>query len=125
MDIPSPTNAPRNLRPFVPSGENYAQAQQFFQKIGFTVQWEVGDVAELAAGEVHFFLQNYTNRELQENLMLAFAVPDLDAYWTMLQTSGVLTEFANVSAKPPTQYPWGREIHLIDPAGVCWHIGEV
>jgi uncharacterized glyoxalase superfamily protein PhnB len=25
-------------------------------------------------------------------------------------------------AREPTDYPWGqREVHLVDPAGVCWH----
>ena len=26
--------------------------------------------------------------------------------------------------KSPTDFPWGREVHFIDPAGVCWHVTE-
>ena len=30
--------------------------------------------------------------------------------------------FAGVKLPSPTQFPWGREIHIIDPGGVCWHV---
>jgi hypothetical protein len=31
-----------------------------------------------------------------------------------------------VKAQEPRDFPWGlREVHLIDPAGVCWHFAEV
>jgi hypothetical protein len=26
--------------------------------------------------------------------------------------------------KPPTDYAWGREVHIIDPGGVCWHVRQ-
>jgi hypothetical protein len=22
------------------------------------------------------------------------------------------------------EFPWGREVHFIDLAGVCWHVGQ-
>ena len=24
----------------------------------------------------------------------------------------------------PTDFPWGREVNIIDPAGVCWHVRQ-
>lgn len=50
---------------------------------------------------------------------------DLDAFWEHLGRSGVLDRYAGVRAKEPTRFPWGQtEVHLIDPAGVCWHFAE-
>jgi hypothetical protein len=31
--------------------------------------------------------------------------------------------FSGFRLKPPTDFPWGREVHFIDLAGVCWHVG--
>lgn len=34
----------------------------------------------------------------------------------------MLERYEGVRAKQPTLFPCGqREVHLIDPAGVCWH----
>lgn len=112
------------LKPFVPSGADYERALAFFVDLGFKVRWRAQGhgLAELAMGEVAFLLQDLHNRELQENLMFAVEVTDLDAWWAHLESTGVLDRYEGVRAKPPMDYPWGRrEVHLIDPAGVCWH----
>ena len=54
--------------------------------------------------------------------MMFATVDDLDAWWQRICDSGVLVRYEGVRAKEPTNYPWGkREVHLTDPAGVCWH----
>ena len=111
-----------SLRPFVPSGRDYAAARAFFMDLGFRENWGRDELCELQLDDVTFLLQNYHNQELQENLMMYVNVNDLDVFWSHLQQSGVLERYAGVRAKPPTRYPWGiTEVHLIDPAGVCWH----
>lgn len=118
------SNGARNLRPFVPSGADYALAKQFFCAIGFHVEFEAEDVAGMRCGDAAFLLQNYANSEMQQNLMIAFDVTDLDAWWSALGASGALA-MPGVKAREPTLFPWGRrEVHLIDPAGVCWHVGQ-
>jgi hypothetical protein len=32
--------------------------------------------------------------------------------------------FSGVRLRQPTDFPWGREIHIIDPGGVCWHVRQ-
>jgi uncharacterized glyoxalase superfamily protein PhnB len=113
------------LKPFIPSGASFERARSFFQDLGFSVNWEVEGYAELQSGGVVFLLQDYENREVQENLMMLVSVGDLDEWWRKILASGVLERYAGVRAKPPEVYPWGqREVHLIDPAGVCWHFAE-
>jgi len=109
------------LKPFVPSGEDYDLAFRFFETLGFHVNWKVDGLAEFQLGEGVFLLQKFHHREMQDNFMLALDVPDLDAWWRQIEASGAL-DFPGVRAHPPEDKPWGnREVHLIDPAGVCWH----
>jgi len=109
------------LKPFVPSGPDFDRTKSFFRDLGFTIVWEADGLAELRLGDAAFLLQKIANEELQSNFMLFAAVDDLDAWWEHIRSSGVLEKYG-VHAKAPTMFPWGqREVHLIDPAGVCWH----
>lgn len=110
------------LKPFIPSGPDFAAAKGFFTDLGFVVNWEAPGLAELQLGAAVFLLQDYHNQNMQENLMMFAKVDDLDAWWLHVQESGVLDRYPGVRGKEPTVFPWGsREVHLIDPAGVCWH----
>jgi hypothetical protein len=53
-----------------------------------------------------------------------FEVNDLDVYWSELEPKDLDGSFAGVKVRPPTDFPWGREIHIIDPGGVCWHVRQ-
>ncbi len=110
------------LKPFIPSGKDFELSLQFFHDLGFAMNWKAEGLAELQLGSAVFLLQDFHNQEMQENLMMFAAVEDLDQWWQHIQNSGVLERYAGVRGKEPTEYPWGkREVHLIDPAGVCWH----
>ncbi len=62
--------------------------------------------------------------EWQKNQMLTLEVDDLDAYWHEISGKELETRFAGVRLKAPTDFPWGREVNIIDPAGVCWHVRQ-
>jgi len=110
------------LKPFVPSGSDFAVAKEFFKDLGFSVNWESPGYAELQLDSAAFILQHLDNSVVQENFMILVEVPDLDAWWKHICDSQVLQRYPAARAKEPTDYPWGsREVHLIDPAGVCWH----
>lgn len=110
------------LKPFIPSGKDFGLARSFFVDLGFRVNWEVAGLIELQLGSAVFLLQDFHNQTMQENLMMYAKVDDLDGWWQHIQDSGVLERYADVRANPPKTFPWGaRELHLIDPAGVCWH----
>lgn len=115
---------PRALRPFVPSGSDYQLALSFFTEIGFKANWQNDGLAELQFGQACFLLQNFHHQEMQNNYMVYVEVPDLDVFWEMLAGKDLEKRFPGVRLKEPTLFPWGdREIHMIDPAGVCWHFG--
>ena len=57
--------------------------------------------------------------------MVFLEVPDADKWWRYFQDLNVKENFPEVKIKAPQNYEWGiREIHLIDPSGVLWHIGR-
>lgn len=112
------------LRPFVPSGSDYPLAQMFFEELGFTRGYADDGLTVFRLGEQEFFLQNFHNQAFQEQYMVELVVEELDAWWAHIQAKA-LAERYPIRVKEPMVYPWGkREIHLIDPAGVCWHLSE-
>jgi hypothetical protein len=75
-------------------------------------------LAELAGAR----LQDIDVPEWQKNQQVTFEVGDLGLYWSELQAKDLAGSIAGVKVRPPTDFPWGREIHIIDPGGVCWHV---
>ena len=110
-----PWSTPAALIPFVPSGPDFEQALAFFAELGFAAQWRNGGLAGLRFGAAAFMLQDIDVPEWQKNQMLTLEVDDLDAYWTTIAGKRLETRFAGVRLKEPTDYPWGREVHIIDP----------
>jgi predicted enzyme related to lactoylglutathione lyase len=112
------------LHPFVPSGPDFGLALAFFAELGFEKAWEHDGLAGLRWGGACFMLQSIDVPEWQKNQMITIEVDDLDGYWAELERKDLAARFAGVKLKPPTDFPWGREVHIIDPAGVCWHIRQ-
>lgn len=112
------------LYPFVPSGPDFPRSLAFFEAIGFATAWRAEGLAGLRPGGAYFLLQEIDVSEWQTNQMIAFEVADLDAYWSELEAKDLAVDFPGVKLRPPTEFSWGREIHLIDPGGVCWHVRQ-
>jgi predicted enzyme related to lactoylglutathione lyase len=112
------------LYPFVPSGPDFEVAVAFFAELGFAKQWQHEGLAGLRFGGAYFMLQKIDVPEWQKNQMITYEVDDLEAYWLGIDAKGLPARFPGVRTRPPTDFPWGREIHIIDPAGVCWHVRQ-
>jgi hypothetical protein len=110
------------LYPFVPSGSDFAASVAFFQELGFEKRWESDGLAGLRFGDAYFMLQDINVSEWQKNQMITYEVDDLDGYWSEIEQLRLADRYSGVSLKSPTDYPWGREVHIIDPGGVCWHV---
>jgi uncharacterized glyoxalase superfamily protein PhnB len=112
------------LYPFVPAGSRFALSLAFFRELGFDKLWENDGLAGLRFGGAYFMLQDIDVPEWQKNQMITFEVDDLEGYWSEIAARNLSERFSGVRTKPPTDYPWGREIHIIDPGGVCWHVRQ-
>ncbi len=112
------------LYPFVPSGAHFAEAIAFFAELGFKIAWRQPGLAGLRFGGAYFLLQDIDVPEWQTNQMITFEVDDLEAYWTEIAAKALPERFAGVKLRPPADFAWGRELHIIDPGGVCWHVRQ-
>ncbi|MEO7995716.1 MAG: bleomycin resistance protein [bacterium] len=112
------------LYPFVPSGPSFPLALGFFGALGFTVEWQYEGIAGLRFGGAYFILQEADIPEWQTNQMVTFEVTDLEAYWHELDAKQLEAAFPGCLMRPPKDFPWGREMHLTDPGGVCWHVRQ-
>ena len=112
------------LYPFVPSGPNFETALEFFAELGFKSLWQEEGLAGLRFGDAYFILQKIDVPEWQKNQMITFEVDDLDVYWSEVDAKELPLRFSGVKMRSPTEFPWGREIHIIDPGGVCWHVRQ-
>lgn len=112
------------LYPFVPSGKDFPKAISFMKALGFEEQWNAGGYAGLRFGGAYFIMQSIDAPQWAEMQMVVYEVDDLDAYWAELHSKNLQTAFPGTRINPPKDFPWGREVHLTDPAGVCWHVRQ-
>ena len=108
------------LQPFVPSGSDFEGAKQFFLELGFQVNWDAGGYAAMEKDGCKFILQHYDNKEFAENFMLTVNIDDADVFYQFV-IDKKLPEKYGIRIVKPTMQPYGKEVNIIDKAGVCWH----
>lgn len=109
-----------SIQPFVPSGENFEGSKQFFQQLGFSIRWDAGDYIGFEKDGCKFILQNYVNKDFAENFMLTVAVSDVDEFRKDVIDKQLPEKFG-IRIGQSSNQPYGREVNIIDLAGVCWH----
>ena len=112
-----------SLEPFVPSGRNFEASKQFFQELGFNINWDAGDYTGFQKDDCKFILQKFDNREFAENFMLSVKISNADEFWKQVNEKQLSQKFG-IRLGNPTDMPYGREVNIIDLAGVCWHFVE-
>ena len=112
-----------SLEPFVPSGSNFDGSKELFQELGFTVNWDAGDYVGFGKDGCKFILQKYDNKEFAENFMISVKIDNAEQFWKEV-TERKLPEKFGIRINKPTQMPYGKEVNIIDLAGVCWHFVE-
>ncbi len=112
-----------SLQPFVPSGSNFEASKQLFQELDFEIVWDSGDYVSFKKDDCRFILQKYDNQSFAENFMISVGISDADAFWKDVNNKK-LPEKYGIRVTKPTQQPYGKEVNVIDIAGVCWHFVE-
>lgn len=112
-----------SLEPFIPSGPSFDKSKQFFQELGFSITWDAGDYVGFDKDGCKFILQRYDNKEFAENLMLNVKISNATEFWQSLVDKQLVEKFGIKFGKP-SQMPYGKEVNVIDIAGVCWHFVE-
>ena len=108
------------LQPFVPSGKDFEGSKQFFQQLGFTIRWDAGDYVAFDKDGCRFILQKFDNKEFAENFMITVNVDNVDEFRKEVIEKDLPKKFGIRIGEVSVQ-PYGREVNIIDIAGVCWH----
>src|SRR3954471_9623787 len=109
-----------SLQPFVPSGSEFEKSKQFFCDLGFDISWDAGDYVGFKNNECSFILQHFDNRPFAENFMVSVGINNADEFWQSV-IDKQLPEKYGIRISKPADQPYGREVNIIDLAGVCWH----
>ena len=115
---------PTAIIPFVPGGKDFDRSRSLFRELGFEETWENDGYAGFRAGGAQFILQDLDHPGFASNMMIRIEVADLDRWWAEVQKKALPVAYPEFRIKPPLEFPWGREVHFIDLAGVCWHVGQ-
>ena len=109
------------LRPFVPA-RDFELSKRFYADLGFEPGFANEQLAVFGLGATSFYLQNYCWEGVDQHYMLTLIVDDVEAWWPKVRD---IADRYGVRAREPKDEVWGaREIHLIDPTGVLWHIAQ-
>src|SRR5215831_742328 len=109
-----------SLQPFVPSGSNFAASKQLFQELGFVIRWDDGDYVGFENNGCRFILQKFDNKEFAENFMLTVGIGNADEFRKEVLEKKLPEKFG-IRIGEVFNMPYGREVNIIDMAGVCWH----
>lgn len=109
-----------SLQPFVPSGSDFEKSKQLFVELGFDISWDAGGYAGFKKDNCSFILQHFDNRSFAENFMISVGISNADEFWKEV-TEKQLPEKFGIRISNPVDQPYGREVNMIDIAGVCWH----
>jgi hypothetical protein len=109
-----------SLQPFVPSGSDFEGSKQLFQELGFAISWDAGDYLGFENNGCRFILQKYDNIEFAQNFMLSVRVSDVEEFRNTVMEKKLAERFG-IRIGQITLQPYGKEVNIIDIAGVCWH----
>ena len=114
-----------DFKPFVPSN-NYETSKSFYKHLGFTVNWDSGDVCEIDTGFGYRFLllpKNHNN--YAHSLMLHFMVDSAQEWYDHFIAIQLAENYGGTKVALPKLMPWGLLITYVwDPAGVLLHFAE-
>jgi predicted lactoylglutathione lyase len=120
--MPTPTAS--DVRVFVPA-KDFSLSKAFYRALGWKLNWEDAELAELEIAGHRFLLQNYYKQEWADNFMIHVSIDDAQAWYEL--ASSILAAGAYLGAKvsPPAQQSYGALVtHLWDPSGVLLHLAQ-
>ncbi|MDR6569974.1 hypothetical protein SAMN05660461_5649 [Chitinophaga ginsengisegetis] len=112
-----------SLQPFVPSGSDFERSKQLFSALGFNISFEAPGYAGFEKDGCRFILQHYDVPDFAQNFMITVGVENASEFRSeMIEKK--LPERFGIRIGEVTQQPYGKEVNIIDIAGVCWHFVE-
>lgn len=119
-----PNLAASDVIPFV-GAKDFDTSRNFYVALGWRLNWDRGDLAELELGGARFFLQRHFQRDWCENSMLHVTVADAQAWHAHAKAVIERGSFGAARVNPPKREDYGALVTYIwDPAGVLLHMAQ-
>ncbi len=113
-----------DIKTFIGS-KDYDESRDFYQAIGFRLNFDAGDLAEFELGNGRFYLQKYYQRKWCENSMLHITVEDAQAWYRHVVTVLENRKYGAARVREPTEQSYGALVTFVwDPAGVLLHFAQ-
>ena len=112
-----------SLEPFVPSGSDFEGSKQLFVELGFGISWDAGDMVGFERDGCRFILQKYDQPSFAENFMISVRVSDVVEFRKGVIQKGLVKKYG-IRVGLVREQAYGKEVNIIDIAGVCWHFVE-
>ena len=114
----------KSIRSFI-GAKDFTESRRFYQTLEFE---EVVIDPKMSYFRVQdhlgFYLQDYYRKDWIENSMLLLEVGNFDECVEQLFSLSLPETFPGVRFSKVRNESWGRELHMLDPAGVLWHFAE-
>ena len=119
-----PNLSASDIKTFVGS-RNFDESRDFYVALGWKVNFDTGDLAELELGDCRFYLQDYYQRQWCENSMLHITVEDAEAWHRHAEAVVTNRSYGSARAKAPEMQDYGALVtHVWDPVGVLLHFAQ-
>ncbi len=113
-----------DVKAFIGS-RDFDLSRDFYVAMGFKLNFETGDIAELELGNCRFDLQDYYQRQWCENSMLHITVEDAEAWHRNAQSVLASRTYGAARVKAPEMQDYGALVtHVWDPVGVLLHFAQ-
>ena len=121
-----------DIKPFIGSAD-FDTSRDFYVALGWKLNWQRGNLAELEFGDCRFYLQRYYHKDWCENTMLHISVEDAQAWYEHASSVIESGSFASTESvcrvdPPKKEEAYGALVNLTtyvwDPAGVLLHFSQ-
>ena len=112
------------LKPFI-GAKDYELSRDFYQALGWQLNFDTGDLAELALDDCRFLLQRYYQAEWCDNTMLHLTVDSADEWFSRITAILAVRTFGVARVQAPVRQDYGARVTFLwDPSGALWHLAE-
>jgi predicted lactoylglutathione lyase len=113
-----------DLRVFVPA-KDFVLSKSFYTALGWNLNWEDAELAELEICDRRFLLQNFYSREWADNFMIHVSIDDAAAWHDLAESIIATGKYLDAKVSQPARQSYGALVtHLWDPSGVLLHLAQ-
>ena len=114
-----------SVKTFIGS-KDFNESRDFYISLGWKLNFDRGDIAELELEGSSFYLQKYYQKDWCENTMLYIAVEDAEAWYKYVTTVLENNSFGDARVQAPIKQDYGALVTFVhDPSGVLLHFAQM